>query len=89
MLTIKIIGKLRGLIRLLKTRAIKSQTRELEIAAERVDISTELAEARLQFSRELQETLEKRALTRLSKDLSRINKSKLIAGNNLLELEAS
>lgn len=88
MLTVKIIGKLKGLIGYLKARAITRQTRALEAAAERVDISTELAEKRIQFAYEMKEKLEQRAHKKLTSDFSDINEIKRVAGANLAELEA-
>lgn len=88
MLTVKIIIKLKSFIARLKARAIASQTRALEVAAERVDISTELAEKRVQFALELQEQLEQRAYSKLSSDLKSINDTKRVVGSNLSALEA-
>lgn len=86
--TVYIVTALRSFASGLVERAIGKQVTNLRVAAERVDMNSELLGARLENAERMAQWLEDRAFNGYAKGLDQINRSKETASLKLKELEA-
>lgn len=83
---IRIIRGLNAFAARLKAVAIKREENKLVSQAERIDAEIDLAEKRLNFSLQVQELLEERAVERLKKGVNKANAKKAASATKLGEL---
>lgn len=85
-LSIYLLKKLKSVTAHIKTKAIARQERELEDAAERVDLAYECSDKRIELAETIYNQLVERASDKCQQDIEDANNMKASASVNLAEL---